>query len=82
MSRKCRIPMYFREEGKMRMGGGRHQFVWEIKRETSMGSQFQKVVLKPWNRMVFITHKQSLEDFLLEISFHEKLKILSFRYRH
>lgn len=45
-------------------------------------SILESSVLKPWNRMVFITHKQSLEDFLLEISFHEKLKILSFRYRH
>lgn len=66
------------------MGGGRHQFVWEIKREAIKYGEsiLESSVLKPWNRMVFITHKQSLEDFLLEISFHEKLKILSFRYRH
>lgn len=55
-------------------GKSKEKQVWGVNSKSS--------VLKPWNRMVFITHKQSLEDFLLEISFHEKLKILSFRYRH
>lgn len=43
------------------MGGGRHQFVWEIKREAIKYGEsiLESSVLKPWNRMVFITQTES-----------------------
>lgn len=70
-------PHVFQRGRKTENGWWQALVFWELKRETiKYGESILECSgLKPWNRMVFVTHKQSLEDFLLEISFHEKLKI-------
>lgn len=65
-------PLILQRGKKNENGRWQALVVWEIKKERIKCGESNS---RKWGRIVFITYKQSLEDFLLEISFHEKLKI-------